>query len=169
MEQAFWRFETCRVKTDEDFAIFKAELLNVSKVLAQSIAADGEGASKLLEVTLVNAPNLELARQAARGVTLSPLIKTAMHGEDPNWGRIIARLGAEKVPAASLNKMDLRIQGELLFENGAPAEFNREHVRGLLKQPKIHILIDLKSGQETATAWGCDLSKKYVEINTEYS
>ncbi len=157
------------LKTDADFKAFKAELLNVSKVLAQSIAADGEGASKLLEVELVNAPNVELARQAARGVTLSPLIKTAMHGEDPNWGRILARLGAEKVPAASLNKMDLRIQGELLFENGAPIDFNREHVRGLLKQPKIHILIDLKSGVETATAWGCDLSKKYVEINTEYS
>lgn len=157
------------LKTDADFKAFKAELLKVSKVLAQSIAADGEGASKLLEVELVNAPNMTLARQAARGVTLSPLIKTAMHGEDPNWGRILARLGAEKVPAAALNKMDLRIQGELLFENGAPIEFNREHVRGLLKQPKIHILIDLKSGVETATAWGCDLSKKYVEINTEYS
>ncbi len=157
------------LKTDADFKAFKSELLKISKVLAQSIAADGEGASKLLEVELINAPNMELARQAARGVTLSPLIKTAMHGEDPNWGRILARLGAEKVPAASLNKMDLRIQGELLFENGAPIEFNREHVRGLLKQPKIHILIDLKSGVETATAWGCDLSKKYVEINTEYS
>ncbi len=157
------------LKTDADFKAFKEVLVNISKVLAQSIAADGEGASKLLEVQLIGAPSLELARQAARGVTLSPLIKTAMHGEDPNWGRILARLGAEKVPAASLNKMDLRIQGELLFENGAPAEFNREHVRGLLKQPKIHILIDLKSGQETATAWGCDLSKKYVEINTEYS
>jgi glutamate N-acetyltransferase/amino-acid N-acetyltransferase len=157
------------LRTDDDFHAFKAALTNVSQFLAQAIAADGEGASKLLEVELRNAPSLEMARQAARGVTLSPLIKTAMHGEDPNWGRILARLGAEKVPASCLDKMTLKLQGHVIFENGTPLSFNRDEVRGLLKQTKIHIEIDLKSGTETATAWGCDLSKKYVDINTEYS
>ena len=71
----------------------------MSQFLAQAIAADGEGATKLIEVDVEGAPTLDLARRAARGVTMSPLVKTAMHGEDPNWGRILSRLGAEQVPA----------------------------------------------------------------------
>jgi glutamate N-acetyltransferase/amino-acid N-acetyltransferase len=157
------------LKTDADFAAFKSAMVEISKVLAISIVADGEGASKVIEVEIKGVPDLALAKQAARGITLSPLVKTAMHGEDPNWGRILARLGAEKVPMACLEKMDLRIQGQLLFSKGAPVPFDRDAVKSLLKQPKIFITIDLKSGQESATAWGCDLSKKYVEINAEYS
>lgn len=153
----------------QDYEIFKSALTEVSQFLAQSIAADGEGASKLIEVDIKNSPSLDLAKKAARGVTLSPLIKTAIHGEDPNWGRILARLGAEKVPAAALEKMTLKLQGQLLFSDGSPQIFDRDAVKGLLKQSKIQIEIDLKSGTERATAWGCDLSKKYVEINTEYS
>lgn len=100
---------------------------------------------------------------------MSPLIKTAMHGEDPNWGRILARLGAEQVPMACLDRMTLRLQGKLLFADGAPQPFDRAEVRGLLKQQKIHVEIDLHSGDEHAMAWGCDLSRRYVDINTEYS
>jgi glutamate N-acetyltransferase/amino-acid N-acetyltransferase len=154
------------LQNDSDF---KNALINVSQYLAQAIAADGEGAGKLIQVAIKNAPSKELAVRAARGVTLSPLVKTAMHGEDPNWGRILARLGAEKVPAAALEKMSLKIQNQLLFANGAPIAFDRQEVRGLLKQSKIHIDIDLQFGIFEATAWGCDLSKKYVDINTEYS
>jgi glutamate N-acetyltransferase/amino-acid N-acetyltransferase len=157
------------LQTDEDMENFKEAMLDVSKFLAQSIAADGEGASKLIEVELSGAPTLEMARTAARGITLSPLVKTAIHGEDPNWGRILARLGADKVPARCLNAMTLKLQGQTLFANGAPCEFDRDSVRALLKQTKIQVQIDLKSGTESAVAWGCDLSKKYVEINTEYS
>ncbi len=158
-----------KLVTDGDYKTFKEALFDVSKVLAQSIASDGEGAAKLIEVELVGAPSEEMAKQAARGVTLSPLVKTAMHGEDPNWGRILARLGAEKVPASCLEKMTLKIQDQTLFDEGAPVEFDRDSVKALLKQSKIHIQIDLKSGSEKATAWGCDLSKKYVDINTEYT
>lgn len=157
------------LKTEADVTTFQNALKDVAQFLAQSIAADGEGASKLLEVEIKNAPTQELAKKAARGVTLSPLIKTAMHGEDPNWGRILARLGAEKVPASSLEKMTLKIQGQILFADGAPQVFDRDAVKLLLKQSKIQIEIDLKSGVENAVAWGCDLSKKYVEINTEYT
>ncbi|HMN68665.1 MAG TPA: bifunctional glutamate N-acetyltransferase/amino-acid acetyltransferase ArgJ [Bdellovibrionales bacterium] len=157
------------LKTDADHATFKKAVIEVSQFLAQAIAADGEGATKLLEVELKGSPSLELARKAARGVTLSPLIKTAMHGEDPNWGRILSRLGQERVTAAALAKMSMKVQGKLLFENGAPAVFDRAEVKSLLKQSKIHIEVDLKSGTESATAWGCDLSKKYVDVNTEYS
>lgn len=155
--------------TADDVAKFRKALNEVAQVLAQAIAIDGEGATKLIEVTLKGAPEVAMARKAARGVTISPLIKSAMHGEDPNWGRILARLGAEGVPAAILEKMDLRMQGKLLFENGAPVAFNRDEARQTLKANKIEVEISLKSGDIEVTAWGCDLSKKYVDINAEYS
>jgi glutamate N-acetyltransferase/amino-acid N-acetyltransferase len=155
--------------TAEDLAAFKAALFEVSTILAKSVARDGEGATKLIEVTLTGMPDGKLARQAARGLTLSPLIKSAIHGEDPNWGRILMRLGAENVPAECLDKMTLKVQGARLFDAGKPVEFDRGEVRRLLKTNTISIEADFHSGDHAATAWGCDLSKKYVEINTEYS
>ena len=156
------------LKTDEDFHQFKKALIDISKALAQAIARDGEGANKLIQVHLSGAPETEMARRAARGITVSPLIKTAIHGEDPNWGRILARLGAEKIPAACLERMTPSIQGKKLFEAGKPVIFDRAEVRTALKADTILIDIDFNSGRCEATAWGCDLSKKYVEINTEY-
>lgn len=152
----------------DDLKTFKAALTDVAKLLAQAIAVDGEGATKLVEVRVKGAPDLTLARRAARGVTLSPLVKTAIHGEDPNWGRILARLGAEQVPAQLLETMSLSMQGFALFDNGTPLAFERDQVRAALKTNTIIIDIDLKAGELSATAWGCDLSKKYVDINTEY-
>jgi len=157
------------IKTDADFKAFKDALLRVAQELAKAIARDGEGADRLIEVCVKNAPSQALADRAARGVTVSPLIKSAMHGCDPNWGRILARLGAEQVPAAALAKMSLVIQGATLFDQGAPAPFDREEVRALLKSETVRVEIDLRSGKAEATAWGCDLSKRYVEINTEYN
>lgn len=155
--------------TDEDFAKFRDALFTVSKILAQSIARDGEGASKLIEVKISGCHDETLARKAARGITVSPLIKSAIHGEDPNWGRILARLGAEGVPSNSLDQMELRIQGHLLFAKGAPVEFDKTIVRSALRSETVLIDINLHSGRDTATAWGCDLSKRYVEINTDYN
>ena len=153
----------------EDEAKFKLALKEIAILLAQSIAADGEGASKLVEVQVLGATNEAIAKRAARGVTISPLIKTAIHGEDPNWGRILARLGAEQVSAEELGRMTLEMQGTLLYAEGTPVSFDRDQVRALLKKHKVVIKIDFRSGSHEATAWGCDLSKKYVEINTEYS
>jgi glutamate N-acetyltransferase/amino-acid N-acetyltransferase len=157
------------VKTSEDRQKFTHAVNEISIFLAKSIAADGEGATKLIEVHIKGSDNLELARKAARGITISPLIKAAIHGEDPNWGRILARLGSEKVPAHQLDKMTLTMQGTKIFEKGQPLAFAKPELRTLLKQAKVEIVIDLLSGPYSATAWGCDLSKKYVEINTEYS
>lgn len=154
---------------DKDAQKFAAAVEDIAILLAKSIAADGEGATKLIEVQIKGSDDLAVAKKAARGVTLSPLIKTAMHGEDPNWGRIVARLGAEKVPGSQLAKMTLKLQGVLLFEKGQPVAFNKEEVKQLLRNHVIKIEIHLNSGKHTATAWGCDLSRKYVEINTEYS
>lgn len=154
--------------TVDDYQLFRKALIQVAQTLAQAIARDGEGASKLIEVNLKGAPTRESAVKAARGVTLSPLIKTAIHGEDANWGRILARLGAEGIPAYCFEKMSLDIQGIRVFEKGAPMAFDRMQVHKLLKTDKVVIDINLNSGDGDVTAWGCDLSKKYVEINTEY-
>lgn len=159
----------CTLATPNDHAIFEEALLQIMQTLAKSIARDGEGATKLIEVTLKGSPSLELARQAARGVTLSPLVKTAIHGEDPNWGRIVARLGAERVPESLLEKMELTIQGTLVFQHGSVVEFDRALLRQNLKRDTVFIAVDLHGGDYNTTAWGCDLSKKYVDINTEYS
>ncbi len=156
------------LKTVEDLILFKKALTEISQLLAQSIAVDGEGATKLVEVTVQGTSDLAMAKRAARGVTLSPLVKTAIHGEDPNWGRILARLGAEQVPAPLLERMTLKMQGFILYQDGQPAAFDREAVRAALKADKIEVLVELGSGSLQATAWGCDLSKKYVDINTEY-
>ena len=155
--------------TEKDIQKFEAVVEDIAIFLAKSIAADGEGASKLIEVHIKGAADLALAKRAARGVTLSPLIKTAIHGEDPNWGRILARLGAEQVPAEQLGKMTLKLQGILIFEKGQPTAIVKDEVKALLKQALVKIEVNLNSGKFAATAWGCDLSRKYIDINTEYS
>lgn len=152
-----------------DFEALEKAFIDVSKLLAQSIAVDGEGATKLVEVQLDGAPDEALARRAARGLTVSPLVKAAIHGADPNWGRILARLGAEQVPAYCLEQMTLSIQGQMIFTNGRPMVFEAAELRNKLKSHKVRIEVDLRSGSGAATAWGCDLSRKYVDINAEYT
>lgn len=157
------------LQNENDQEIFYRALVDVAQALAKKIAIDGEGATKLIEVSLSGSPSQEIGDRATRGITVSPLIKTAIHGEDPNWGRILARIGAEGMPAAAIEKMKLRVQGVVLFENGRPTSFDRMQVRELLKSNVVKIEIDLYSGAFQSVAWGCDLSKKYVEINTEYT
>jgi glutamate N-acetyltransferase/amino-acid N-acetyltransferase len=134
------------LRNENDIKIFQQAVNDISIFLAKSIVADGEGATKLVEVEITGSDDKEIAKRAARGITLSPLIKTALHGEDPNWGRILARLGAEQVPGSQLAKMNLTLQGIKIFENGQPLSFDRAEVKGLLKQQNIFIKVDLKSG-----------------------
>lgn len=155
--------------TAEDKELFQAVVTEMCQLLAQAIARDGEGATKLIEVNLKGHANTELARKAARGLIVSPLFKCAIHGEDPNWGRILARLGAEGIPAADLNVMTLKLQGEAIFEQGAPLAFDRDKVRSLLRSDTVLVEVLFPGKGETVKAWGCDFSKKYVDINAEYS
>lgn len=155
--------------TVDDEQTFYAALEQMSIVLAQSIAADGEGAGKLLEVRVTGARSASAARIAARSLTASPLIKTALNGEDPNWGRILARLGADHASSEDFTKLEVSVQSEKLFSCGRALPFDRDHVRSLMKKSKVQIDIELNSGDAVATAWGCDLSKKYIEINSEYA
>ncbi|MCX6682496.1 MAG: bifunctional glutamate N-acetyltransferase/amino-acid acetyltransferase ArgJ [Methanoregula sp.] len=139
--------------------------------LAQQIAADGEGATKLVEVTVRGAQTEEAAATVARTVIGSPLVKTAVYGEDPNWGRIVAAAGRAGV-AFDPNAVSLWI-GEGTAR--APLVKNGEIIADLTKAKaamhgkKVVFELDLASGTEEATAWGCDLTEKYVEINGRYT
>lgn len=157
-----------RVELPADVAVFSAALMDVAKILAQAIARDGEGATKVIECRVTGAADSQLARKAARGVTVSPLVKCAVHGEDPNWGRILARLGADGISSAALDSMRLVIQDVPVFDRGSPVLFDQLGLRARLKRDRVVVAVELCGGDAAATAWGCDLTKKYVEINTEY-
>lgn len=136
--------------------------------LARSIARDGEGATRLIEVRVKGARSTDEARLAARTITTSPLVKSAVYGADPNWGRIVAaagRSGAELVE----EKASLHICGVLTYQNGIAVPFDEAEASRRLKEPEVRLELDLGLGDGEATAWGCDLTEGYVQINAEYT
>lgn len=152
-----------------DQTLFYNALLQVATVLAKSIARDGEGASKLIEARVSGAESLEQAQGIAKSIITSPLIKTAIYGESPNWGRIIARIGNENISSVMLNTCSVSIQGITLFSQGAPIEgVDILALKKLLTKDHISIDITFSQGKDSATAWGCDLTEHYVKINAEY-
>ncbi len=152
---------------DPNWDIFYQGLLFVCTYLAKEIVKDGEGATKLIEVQVSGAASEEDAQIAARTVCRSPLVKTAVFGEDANWGRIACALGAS---GADFNSEQLRIEldGLLLFENGSPLLFDEAVAKKILQQKNILIKAHLGKGQSNATAWGCDLTYDYIKINASY-
>jgi len=151
----------------EDYLLLQEALDYLCVSLAKMIARDGEGATRLIEVQVVNAADYEEARQIARSITASNLTKAAVFGEDANWGRILAAAGysgAEFDPG----RVDIYLGQEKMAENGMGLLFNEERARQELKQDPVLIKVDLKSGKQQATAWGCDLSYDYVRINAAY-
>lgn len=156
---------------NEEFKVFKEALDFVNKELAKKMARDGEGATKLVEVEVANAQDIESAKLCAMSVVSSNLVKAALFGSDPNWGRIVCAVGysgGEFDP----DKVDVHFRssvGEIkVFEKGMNVEFNEEIASEILHQEKIVIYINLNQGEYSAKAWGCDLTYKYVEINGEY-
>ena len=148
--------------------IFQQALDQVCIYLAKSIARDGEGATKLIEVTVSGALTITEARLAARTIVSSPLVKAAIHGNDPNWGRILVaagRSGAEVVEP----KLDLYLGNICLVKAGCPLSFDKEEVVRVLASAEVPINLQLNLGTATATAWGCDLSEEYVTINSQYT
>ena len=140
--------------------------------MARAIAEDGEGATKLVEVTVRGAPEAEIARDLARSVAGSNLVKAAIFGADPNWGRVLASIGAR----AGSRRYDIdplrarvTIQGIVVFEGGAPTAIDPLALRAKMRDPQIAIDVQLAEGKEDATAWGCDLSYDYVKINADYT
>jgi len=153
---------------ESDVELFVEALRRVCEPLAIGIVRGGEGATKLISVNVRNARSVEDARQVARTIANSPLVKTAVHGADPNWGRIVAAAGRAGVKF-DVQRATVHVGGVLLFENGLPhddaAPLAAEHLKGT----EIDIEVNLGTGGHgSATIWTCDLSAEYVRINGEY-
>jgi glutamate N-acetyltransferase/amino-acid N-acetyltransferase len=148
--------------------VFQEALESVCRDLAKAIAADGEGATRLIEARVSGARSLADARLAARTVIGSSLVKTAVHGCDPNWGRIIAAAGRS---GAALREglLELTIGGTRVFSAGQPLDFDPGVVSAHLGQKTVILELNLNLGQFEAVAWGCDLSAEYVAINADYT
>lgn len=155
---------------DVPLADFKAAFQKMAIELAQDIASDGEGATKLLEVTVSQADSFTQAKRVAKAIVNSPLIKTAIFGSDPNWGRVAMAIGkcyeyTDIVP----EKVSIAF-GDLVLFRGHPLEdVNLEDLRAYFRNPKVTIRVGLGIGDASATVWGCDLSYEYVRINGEYT
>jgi len=146
----------------------EAGLTQVAQELARAIARDGEGATRLITVRVLDAMSDADAREAARAVASSSLVKTAVHGGDPNWGRIVCALGYSGAELA-LDRLHLTVGGLVVFERGAGVDVDLGAVRRAFEQPEIEITATLGLGEGRAEAWGCDLSEEYVRINADYT
>ena len=155
----------------EDFKVFMKALNTVNMHLCRGIAADGEGATKLLECVVTGAETLQTARKVAKSVICSSLVKTAMFGEDANWGRVLCAIGYSGEDV-DVSKIDLSFKSGAgtieLCKNGSGVPFSEKKAAQILHEKEIDILVDLNSGCFEATAWGCDLTYDYVKINGDY-
>jgi glutamate N-acetyltransferase/amino-acid N-acetyltransferase len=153
---------------DVDLMEFESVLTEICIDLAKEIARDGEGATKLVEVKVTGADSTVVAKKIGKSIINSPLVKTAIFGEDPNWGRIMSTIGnsADKVKteAVSVSFADVSV-----FKDGAPTEDKRAELEEYLKSNEVLIQISLGDGPGASTVWGCDLSYDYVKINGEYT
>ncbi|MHB9094357.1 MAG: bifunctional glutamate N-acetyltransferase/amino-acid acetyltransferase ArgJ [Eubacteriales bacterium] len=151
----------------ESFLVFRDALEEVCRTLARMIARDGEGATKLVEIRVLNSPSFEEAKRVAMAVANSNLVKTAIFGEDANWGRIICAVGYSGVEIDP-STVDIFLGDEKMAENGAGLSFSEERAREILKREDVTITVDLKMGNVGAVAWTCDFSYDYVKINADY-
>ena len=154
-----------------EFDVFMKALNTVCVDLCRKIAADGEGATKLLECKVLNAESLEIAKVVAKSVVCSALTKAAMFGADANWGRVLCAIGysGAKVDVQKIDVCFKSQKGEILVcENGAGVDFSEEKAKEILLESEIEILVNLNSGNASSTAWGCDLTYDYVKINGDY-
>ena len=147
--------------------LFEQVLGKVTLDLALAMVDDAEGATKRLEVRIVGARDSVQARTIARAIVNSSLVKTALYGEDPNWGRIVAAAGAARVGFDS-QKWSLTLDDRTWVERGGVEALSEAEAHRLLEEREIVVTLDLGLGNATATAWGCDLSRDYVRINASY-
>ena len=152
----------------DDLKAFASAVRGVCRQLAGAVLADGEGVTKVFEVRVSGAESVEDARKAARTISTSNLVKTAIHGADPNWGRILAAAGRSGAKVDQ-RRASVRIADVVVFDAGGPREFDGEVVRRVFGQRDITIGVDLGVGSESGHAWGTDLSAEYVRINADYT
>ena len=158
-----------RIKVQgKDLAVFKGALRGLCESLAREIVADGEGVTRVFEIMVRGAASDDDAKRAARTITTSNLVKTAIHGADPNWGRVLAAAGRSGAKV-DVTRATVRIGDVVVFDSGAPHAFDPERVRSIFSQPQVWIEIELGLGSGKAHAWGTDLSAEYVRINADYT
>ncbi len=136
--------------------------------LARAVVRDGEGATRAFTVRVEGAADVAAARRAARTIAGSPLVKTAIHGADPNWGRILAALGRSDVDL-TLDRCTVTVGGAAVFRRGVPVEADLDQIAKAFRQPEVAIGVDLGAGEAVGSAYGCDLSCEYVRINGDYT
>ena len=155
-----------------DLEVLETALTDLFGEMARAMAADGEGATRMVEVVVSGAPSDISARDCARAIAHSPLVKASLFGADPNWGRVLAtvgsRAGSQGWPIDPL-KARVTMQGVTVFERGAPVELDLEALRQKLREARVDVLVELADGEARATAWGCDLTYDYVKINADYT
>ena len=147
---------------------FNGSLFNVLLNLAKRVAGDGEGSSKFITINVRNCKTEEDARKISFSIANSPLVKTAISGEDPNWGRVVMAIGKSKVNL-NLNKLLLKFGSFKIIESGQLSKFYKEEeVANYMKEEMIDIIVDLNIGKKEFTAYTMDLTKKYIDINANY-
>jgi glutamate N-acetyltransferase/amino-acid N-acetyltransferase len=157
---------------DAELAAFSEALGETCAALARQVARDGEGATRLIEVRVTGAADDAEAHQVANAIARSPLFKTAVHGGDPNWGRVLCAAGysgAEIDPATLALWFGVGAHQIALVAGGLPLEADLAAASRLLRQDPVIITLDLGRGAATTTVWTCDFSKEYVEINAHYT
>ncbi len=154
-----------------EFEQFQKALHYVNETLAKKMAGDGEGATALFEAKIIGASTKEQAKILAKSIVCSNLTKAAIAGHDANWGRILCAMGYSGVEF-NPEKVDLHFKsaaGELkIIENGTAVDYSEEKATEILSEPEVTVIADIKEGTETASAWGCDLTHGYIEINADY-
>jgi len=158
--------------TDTELADFVALLRVVCVDLAKKIARDGEGATKLVEIRVTGAAHAQMAHRVADSIACSPLVKTAIHGNDPNWGRVVCAAGysgAEIDPDTLTLDFGLGAEQIRLVAAGMPLVADLNAASNLLKREDVFITLDLGLGDAATTVWTCDFSKEYVEVNAHYT
>jgi len=159
------------VSEGEDFAVFMKALNTITVHLCRMIAADGEGATKMLECRVSGAASVDVAKTVAKSVICSSLLKAAMFGADANWGRVLCAIGYSGA-AVDVSRVDVAFKsakGEIeVCKNGAGVPFSEELAKEILLETEIEIIVSVGDGEFGATAWGCDLTYDYVKINGDY-
>lgn len=156
-----------RMQSPEDGEDFRRALQVVCRELAWMIVRDGEGATRVMELEIRGARNEREAKLAAHAVATSPLVKTALHGGDPNWGRILAAVGRSGV-RFSLRRISLGVGSLTLFQNGAPASYKEKDAARIFSRERVPVIVDLGAGNATTVLLVSDLGHDYVSVNADY-
>ncbi len=157
-----------RITSDNgDFKIFCAALEKVCRTLALKIVEDGEGAQRVIEIEVRGAPSDRAATQIARTIANSPLVKTALAGADPNWGRILAAAGRAGVPF-DFERVDIKLAGILVCRRGGEHPFSERVAHKKMLAKYVPIVVEMHSGKGAARVWTCDFTREYVDINASY-